>query len=127
MAVLLSASCTGSNLLARNTFISLSGTDFSYKVSRSLGIVRWEGIGKLIHITDITGSRTNDIPDCSTVPPPPVKSLNIIKYIVYVVSGPSVTGKRSSSLFPCPQAKNKQPCNMTPGEAGAVQGHRATT
>jgi hypothetical protein len=56
MAVRLSALHTGLVLIPRNSFLSVSGTDFCQRLSKPQGLVRMKGFGKLkkIHSPRIT-------------------------------------------------------------------------
>jgi hypothetical protein len=60
MAASLSAPRTGRVLLARN-FLFFSGTHFCYRLSKLLGLVRLEGLGKLKKSLP-HGTRTRDLP-----------------------------------------------------------------
>jgi hypothetical protein len=81
MAVRLLASRAGAPPLPRN-IRSMSGAHFCYSLSKPQGLVRPEGLGKLIKFNYLMGSRTRDLPGCSTVPQP-------LRYpVVHVTSVP---------------------------------------
>jgi hypothetical protein len=49
-------------------YFSASGTHFCQRLSKPLGLVRPEGLGKLKTIFHLIGSRTRDLPACSMEP-----------------------------------------------------------
>jgi hypothetical protein len=50
------------------TLLPSSGTHFCQRLSKPQGLVRPEGLGKLITIFHLIGSRTRDLPTCSIAP-----------------------------------------------------------
>jgi hypothetical protein len=68
MAVRLLAIRTGRALLPTNISLYVSSTHFCYRLSKPQGLVRLEGLRKLIKIIHLTGPRTRDLPACSIVP-----------------------------------------------------------
>jgi hypothetical protein len=64
MALRLSALCSP------EIFLSVSGTHFSYRLSNLQGLVRLQGLGKLIKFDDLIRSETRNLPACSIVPQP---------------------------------------------------------
>jgi hypothetical protein len=49
-------------------YFSASATHFCYRLSKPKGLVSPEGLRKLKKIIDLIGSRTRDLPACTTVP-----------------------------------------------------------
>jgi hypothetical protein len=50
----------------KHYYFYVSGTHFSYRLSKPQGLVRPEGLGNLQH--HLIGYRTRDLPVCSIVP-----------------------------------------------------------
>jgi hypothetical protein len=48
-------------------YFSASGTHSCYRLSESQGLVRQVGLGKLKEFIHLVGTRTRDLPACSTV------------------------------------------------------------
>jgi hypothetical protein len=67
MAVRLRSSRTGRALFLKNTFSSVSGTDFCWRLSKPQDLVQPEVLGKLIELNYLVGSRNCDLPACSIV------------------------------------------------------------
>jgi hypothetical protein len=85
MALRLSVSYTCHALLHRNIFISVSGTRFCWMLNKRQGLVRPWGLGKLIRLNYLTGSRTRSLPVCSITPQPQRYRLPIyINLYIYI-------------------------------------------
>jgi hypothetical protein len=67
MAVM-SASRTGRTILPINIFNSVSGSHLYQRLSKPQGLVRLEGLGKLIKMIHLKLSGPRDPPACSVVP-----------------------------------------------------------
>jgi hypothetical protein len=68
MAVRLSAPRTGRFLTPQKHYFYASGTHFFSRLSKPQGLVRPEGLSKLIKIIHLIGSRTRDLPVCNIAP-----------------------------------------------------------
>jgi hypothetical protein len=68
MAVKLSALRSGSCVTPQKHYFYASGTHFCYRLSKLQGLVRPEGLGKLIKIIHRIVSRTRDLPVCNIAP-----------------------------------------------------------
>jgi hypothetical protein len=67
MAVRLSELCTGCCFTPQKHYFYASGTHFCKSLSKPQGLVRPEGLGKLINIIHLIGSRTRDLPVCNII------------------------------------------------------------
>jgi hypothetical protein len=68
MAVRLSVLRAGRCFTPLKHYFYASGTHFCYRLSKPQGLVRLEGLGKLIKIIHLIGSRTCDLPVCNIAP-----------------------------------------------------------
>jgi hypothetical protein len=68
MAVRLSALHTGNCFTPQKHYFYASGTHFCQRLSKHQDLVRPEGLGKLIKIIHLIGSRTHDLPVCNIAP-----------------------------------------------------------
>jgi hypothetical protein len=62
MAVRLSVACAGCRFSPQKHNFSASGTQFCWRLSKLQGLVRPEGLGKLITIIQLIESRIRDLP-----------------------------------------------------------------
>jgi hypothetical protein len=68
MAVRLSALRTGRCSTLPEHYFYASGIHFCYRLSKPQGLMRPEGLGNLIKIIHLIGSRTRDLPVCNIAP-----------------------------------------------------------
>jgi hypothetical protein len=86
MAVSWSALSAGRRSTPQKHYFSASGTHLCWRLSKPQSLVRPEGVGKVIKIIHLIGSRTRDLSICNEVPYYHTNTCLLIKYAFYFIS-----------------------------------------